>query len=104
MTFKSQIYRLRGLYNERLLHHIQHARPVFSRFLDLRGNLGKIKEKLIRKICFSHEKKHLTPRIDQAKFFWRHFFEVNGISILFSWEIDVKTRESISKSLNTKAL
>ena len=43
-------------------------RLVFSRFFDLRGNLGIVKEKPTRKTCFSHEKKRLTPRIYLAKF------------------------------------
>ena len=43
-------------------------RLVFSRFLDLRGNLGIVKEKPTRKTCFSREKKSLAPRIYQAKF------------------------------------
>ena len=44
------------------------SRPEFSRFLDLRGNLGIVQEKLTRKTCFSREKKRLAPRIYQAKF------------------------------------
>ena len=43
-------------------------RLVFSRFLDLRVNLGIAKEKPTRKTFFSREKKHLAPRIYQAKF------------------------------------
>ena len=43
-------------------------RLVFSRFLDLRENLGIVKGKLTRKTCFPREKKHLAPRIYQAKF------------------------------------
>ena len=59
-------------------------RLVFSRFLDLCGNLGIVKEKPTRKTCFSHEKKRLAPRIYASL---RCFFEVNGISIIFSQEI-----------------
>ena len=44
------------------------GRLVFSRFLDLRENLGIVKEKPTRKTCFSREKKCLAPRIYQAKF------------------------------------
>ena len=43
-------------------------RLVFSRFLDLLGNLGIVKDKPTRKTCFSREKKRLAPRIYQAKF------------------------------------
>ena len=44
------------------------SRLVFSRFLDLRGNLGIVNEKPTRKTCFSREKKHLAPHIYKAKF------------------------------------
>ena len=40
----------------------------FSWFLDLRGNLRIVKEKAIRKTCFSRGKKCLALRIYQAKF------------------------------------
>ena len=71
------------------------SRLVFSRFLDLRGNLGIVKEKPTRKNCFSREKKRAASRIYQANFAWRRFFEVNGTSIIFSRDIDVKTVKSI---------
>ena len=41
--------------------------PVYF-FLDLRGNLGIVREKPTRKTCFCREKKRLAPRIYQAKF------------------------------------
>ena len=50
------------------LKHLVLCRLVFSRFLDLHGNLGIVKEKPTRKTCFSREKKRLAPRIYQAKF------------------------------------
>ena len=43
-------------------------RLEFSRFLDLRGNLGNVEEKPTRKTCSSREKKRLAPRIYLAKF------------------------------------
>ena len=43
------------------------SRLVVSRFLDLRGNLGIVKEKPTKKTCFSREKKHLAPCIYLAK-------------------------------------
>ena len=73
------------------IKHCTWIRLVFSRFLDLRGNLGIVKEKPTRNTCFSREKKHLAPRIYQENFTWWHFLEVNGISIIFSREIDVTT-------------
>ena len=57
-------------------------RLVFSRVFYLRGNLGNVKEKPTRKTT-------------KQNFAWRPFFEVNGISIIFSRETDVKTGESI---------
>ena len=33
----------------------------------------------------------------------RYFFDVNEISIVFSWEIDIKTGESIWKMFNYKS-
>ena len=59
-------------------------RLVFSRFFDIRGNLGNVKEKPTRKTCFSHEKKRLAPSIYQAKFCVAAFFDVNGVSIVIS--------------------
>ena len=72
-------------------YFIKCDRLAFSRFLDLRGNLGIVKEKPTRKTCFSREKKRLAPRI-------------NGISIIFPRETDYKTGVSIWKGLITKAL
>ena len=48
--------------------NLTNYRLVFTRFLDLCGNLGNGKGKTTRKTCFSREKKRLTPRIYQAKF------------------------------------
>ena len=43
-------------------------RLVFNRLLDFQGNFENGKEKAARKTCFFWEKKHLAPRICQAKF------------------------------------
>ena len=48
--------------------YLVYHRLVFSRFFDIRGNLGSVKEKQTRKTCFSQEKKSLALRIYQAKF------------------------------------
>ena len=37
------------------------------------GNLGNVKEKPTREICFYREKKRLAPRIYLAKFCWEAF-------------------------------
>ena len=34
----------------------------------------------------------------------RHFFDINEVSIVFSWEIDIKTGDSIWKDLIAKSL
>ena len=49
-------------------HGQSQYRLVFSRLLDLRGNLGIVKEKPTRITCFSREMKRLARRIYQAKF------------------------------------
>ena len=49
-------------------------RLVFSQCLNLRGNLGIVKEKPTRKTCFSREKECLAPRAYQAKFYLAAFF------------------------------
>ena len=60
-------------------------RLVFSRFFDIRGNLGNVKEKPTRKTCFSREKKSaLLHASIRQNFAWRHFFDVNGVSIVIS--------------------
>ena len=43
-------------------------RLVFSRFFDIRGSLGNVKEKPTRKTCFCREMKRLALRIYLAKF------------------------------------
>ena len=45
-----------------------YSRLVFSRFFDIRGNFGNVKEKPTRRPCFSREKKRLALRIYQVKF------------------------------------
>ena len=48
--------------------NLNDVRLAFSRISDLRRNFEIAKEKPTRKACFSHEKKHLAPRIHQVKF------------------------------------
>ena len=57
---------LRGCYENEKNKYI--TRLVFSRFFDIRENLGHIKEKPTRKTCFSRETKRLGLRIYLAKF------------------------------------
>ena len=47
---------------------MEKTRLVFSRFFDLRGNLGNVKEQPTRKTCFACEMKRLALRIYLAKF------------------------------------
>ena len=72
--FKTVNETLKTLWTNRIMF-----RCVFSRFLDLRGNLGVVKEKPARKTCFSHEKMYLPPRICQRDFIWQ---EVWWVSVL----------------------
>ena len=44
----------------------------------IRGNLGNVREKPTRKICFCREMKRLVLRIYQ-NFTSRHLFDVNGL-------------------------
>ena len=73
-----------------------HSRLVFGRPLDLRGNLGNVKEKPTRKTCFFSVKRSawLHASIMQS-FARRHFSDVNEASIVFLWEKDIRTGESI---------
>ena len=64
-------------------------RLVFSQFLGFCGNISNVKEKQIRKTCFSHENKCLVPRY-LAKFCQVYFFDVNDVSIVLPQEIDIK--------------
>ena len=72
--------------------------------MDLRGNARNAKEKVARKTCFSREKSAWLHASTRQNFAWWQFFKVNGIIIIFSWEKDIKTGESIWKGLITKGL
>ena len=75
-------------------------RLVYSRFLDLRGNLWIGEEKQTRKTCFSREKKRLAPRIYQAKFCLAAFLSSQrNLYFIFSQEIDIKTGEKIFEKI-----
>ena len=53
----------------------------------MRGNLGNVKEKPTRKICYSREKKRLAPSLAPGStlqnFARRHFFDINEVTIVF---------------------
>ena len=77
------------------------ASLVFSGFLDFRGNLKKNRlEKLVSPLKRSAWL-HASTLQNFAR---RHVSDVNEVSIVFSWKIDIKTRENIWKGLITKAL
>ena len=59
-------------------------RLVFSRVFYIRGNLGNVKEKPTRKICFSREKSAWLHASTRQNFAWWHFFDVNGVSLVIS--------------------
>ena len=79
------------------------ARLVFSRVFDIRRNLGNVKEKPTRKTCFSREMKPWLYTSTLQNFARQHFFDVNRVSIVISWERDVEMGENIWKVLKTKA-
>ena len=49
-------------------HFFFQHKLVFSRFFDIRGNLGNVKDKPTRKTCFSPEMKRQALRMYLAKF------------------------------------
>ena len=60
--------------------NLNNVRLAFSRISGLHRNFEIVKEKPTRKTCFSHEKKHLAPRIYQAKFCLAYFiWRIGGI-------------------------
>ena len=79
-------------------------RLVCSRFLDLRGSLGNVKKNRLEKLVSPVKRSTLLHVSTLQNFARRHFFDVNEVSIVFSWEIDIRTGESIGKGLIKKAL
>ena len=101
---KSAVKGFSGEYNI-LFFKYDIARLVFSRFLDLRGNLGIVKEKPTRKTCFSRKKKHLAPRIYQAKFCLAPFlWSQRNLYYIFMRNRCWNEGEYILKGLITKTL
>ena len=78
------------------------SRLVFSRFFDIRGNLGNVKEKPT-KLVFPVKWSAWLYASTLQNFARRHFFNVNEVSIVISWEGDVETGDNIWKVLKTKA-
>ena len=75
------------------------CRLVFGRFLDLRGNLGMLKKNRLEElVSLGRRSAWLHASILQNFARW-HFFDVNKVSNVFSWEIVIKTGESIWKVL-----
>ena len=70
------------------------TRLVISRFLDLRGNLGIVKEKPTRKTYLYWEKKHLAPHIYQVKFYLAAFLWSQW-NLCYIFARKVETVESI---------
>ena len=66
------------------MYGAQHPRLIFSRFFDIPRNLGNVKEKPTRKTCLSREKSALLHASIRQNFASRHFFDVNGASIVIS--------------------
>ena len=78
-------------------------RLVFSGFFDIRGNLGNVKEKRLEKLVCPVKWSAWLYASTLQNFARQHFFDVNGVSIVISWERDVETGENVWKVLKTKA-
>ena len=67
-------------------------RLAFSRFLDLYEKKNRLEKlvSLVKRTAWLHAS-------TLQNFARRHFSDVNEVSIVFSWEIDIETGESIEK-------
>ena len=60
------------------------GRLVFSRFFNIRGNLGNVKKNRLEKLVSPVKKSALLHASSRQNFAWRHFFDVDGVSIVTS--------------------
>ena len=65
---------------------------------------GILKKNWLEKLVSPVKRSALIHASILQNFTRRHFFDLNKIFIVFSWEIDIKTWESIGKGLIKKAL
>ena len=79
------------------------TRLVFSRFFDIRGNLGMLKKNRLEKLVFPVKWSVWLYASTLQNYARRQFFDVNGVSIVISREKDVETGENMWKVLKTKA-
>ena len=92
-----------GLFRDSTSYYFKlRCRLVFSRFFDTRGYLGNVKDKSTRKLVSPVKWNDWLYAYTLQNFATRHFFNVNGVSIVISWERDVETGENIWKVLKTK--
>ena len=63
-----------------------------------------LKKNWLEKLVFPVKRSALLHASTLQNFARRFFFDANEVSIVFSWEIDIKTGESIEKGLIKKAL
>ena len=63
-----------------------------------------LKKTRLEKLVFPVKRSALLHAYTLQNFARWYFFDVNEVSIAFSWEIDIKTGESIGKALIKKAL
>ena len=63
-----------------------------------------LKKKRLENLVSPVKRSALLHASTLQKFARRHFFDVNEVSIVSSWEIDIKTGESIVKGVIKKAL
>ena len=83
--------------------YVPTTRLVFSWFFYTCGNLGNPKEKLTRKTYFSAKWSTWLYASTSQNFARQDFLDVNGVSIVISWERDVEMGENMWKVLKTKA-
>ena len=78
------------------------CRLVFSRFFDSRGNLRIVKEKPTRKFVSRVKRSAQLHASTKQNFARRCFFEVNGISVIFSLARELKLGRVYLKRFNYK--
>ena len=79
------------------------SRLAFSRFFDIRGISEMLKKNRLEKLISPVKWSAWLHASTLQNFARRHFFDVNGVSIVILWERDVETGENMWKVLKTKA-
>ena len=81
------------------------SRLVFSRFFDIRRNLENVKKKQLGKLVSPVKRSTWLYASTFQNFARRHFFGVDGVSIVIARERDVEKGESkVLKKLERKGV